>query len=421
MKKWITNNLGLKILALFVSVGLWIIAININDPVSENTYTVNVTLQNSGVLSSAGKYFEVKDNSDRIKVVVRGTRTALSQFNQTDIVATADMSKITEDNLVPIELSTTKQSDKIEGIRSESQYVKLALEDVRRLQMPIEVKVLNDPADGYILGATQTSQNVVILSGPESIINQVESAAVEIDVSGATTDVKISLPIHLYSKEDDIIDTTKVNMSVQEISTTASILQKAVVPLIAIPQGTPTQGYVLNGIIEGLPTEITIAGKSNIVSKIPYIDISESLDVNDIYQNTSYEININDYLPDGVSMVGNVGNNGILDISVGVDKESERTIVLDPEAIQVIGVPEGYSATVSDLEDDVEVPVSGLKSLLDTVDESKLVPVINVDKYLSNNGLTIEKGHIDIPLDITLPDNVRLSREVKVRITVTEE
>lgn len=421
MKKWITNNLGLKILALLVSVGLWIIAININDPVSENTYTVNVSLQNAGVLSSAGKYFEVKDNSDRIKVVIRGTRTALSQFNQADIVATADLSKITEDNLVPIDLSTTKQSDKIEGIRSESQYVKLALEDVRRLQMPIEVKVLNDPQDGYILGSTQTSQNVVIISGPESIINQVESAAVEIDVSGATTDVKISLPIHLYSKGDDIIDTTKVNMSVQEISTTASILQKAVVPLIAIPQGTPTQGYVLNGIIEGLPTEITIAGKSNIVSKIPYIDISESLDVNDIYQNTSYEININDYLPDGVSMVGNVGNNGILDISVGVDKESERTIVLDPEAIQVVGVPEGYSATVSDLEDDVEVPVSGLKSLLDTVDESKLVPVINVDKYLSNNGLTIEKGHIDIPLDITLPDNVRLSREVKVRITVTEE
>lgn len=421
MKKWITNNLGLKILALFVSVGLWIIAININDPVSENTYTVNVTLQNSGVLSSAGKYFEVKDNSDRIKVVVRGTRTALSQFNQTDIVATADMSKITEDNLVPIELSTTKQSDKIEGIRSESQYVKLALEDVRRLQMPIEVKVLNDPADGYILGATQTSQNVVILSGPESIINQVESAAVEIDVSGATTDVKISLPIHLYSEEDDIIDTSKVNMSVQEISTTASILQKAVVPLIAIPQGTPTQGYVLNGIIEGLPTEITIAGKSNIVSKIPYIDISESLDVNDIYQDTSYEININDYLPDGVSLVGTVGNNGILDISVGVDKESEKTIVLDPEAIQVIGVPEGFSATVSDLENDVEVPVSGLNSLLDAVDESKLVPIINVDKYLSNNEMTIEKGHLDIPLDITLPDNVRLSREVKVRITITEE
>ena len=421
MKKWITNNIGLKILALFVSVGLWIIAININDPVSENTYTVNVTLQNSGVLSSAGKYFEVKDNSDRIKVVVRGTRTALSQFNQTDIVATADVSKITEDNLVPIELSTTKQSDKIEGIRSESQYVKLALEDVRRLQMPIEVKVLNDPADGYILGATQTSQNVVILSGPESIINQVESAAVEIDVSGATTDVKISLPIHLYSEEDDIIDTSKVNMSVQEISTTASILQKAVVPLIAIPQGTPTQGYVLNGIIEGLPTEITIAGKSNIVSKIPYIDISESLDVNDIYQDTSYEININDYLPDGVSLVGTVGNNGILDISVGVDKESEKTIVLDPEAIQVIGVPEGFSATVSDLENDVEVPVSGLKSLLDAVDESKLVPIINVDKYLSNNEMTIEKGHLDIPLDITLPDNVRLSREVKVRITITEE
>ena len=137
MKKWITNNLGLKILALLVSVGLWIIAININDPVSENTYTVNVSLQNSCLLFISVNYFEVKDNSDRIKVVVRGTRTALSQFNQADIVATADLSKITEDNLVPIDLSTTKQSDKIEGIRSESQYVKLALEDVRTYSHPL--------------------------------------------------------------------------------------------------------------------------------------------------------------------------------------------------------------------------------------------------------------------------------------------
>ena len=46
MAKKLTNNLGLKILAVLIASLLWLIAININDPVGQQTYTVNVQMVN---------------------------------------------------------------------------------------------------------------------------------------------------------------------------------------------------------------------------------------------------------------------------------------------------------------------------------------------------------------------------------------
>ena len=205
MKQKLTDNIGLKILAVLFSIVLWLIAINITDPVTQDSYNVTVQLQNLSSLTSAGKYVEILDGSDSIKVTVRGSRTVLSSFTEKNIVATADVSKINSDSQVPIELSTTRISDKIESIRSDKQYVQLSVENIGKQQIPITVKVQNDPGEGYIHGSSSTTQNVVIISGPESVVDQVSYAAVEINVEGATSDVNISLPIHLYDQSDDLV------------------------------------------------------------------------------------------------------------------------------------------------------------------------------------------------------------------------
>ena len=130
MKQKLTDNLGLKILAVVFSVILWLIAININDPVTQESYNVNVQLQNLNSLTSSGKYVEVMNNTDSIRVTVRGSRTVLSSFTEKNIVATADVSKINSNNQVPIEVTTTRISDRIESIRTDRQYVQLSIENV---------------------------------------------------------------------------------------------------------------------------------------------------------------------------------------------------------------------------------------------------------------------------------------------------
>ena len=253
MKQKITDNLGLKILAVLFAVILWLIAININDPVTQESYNVTVQLQNLANLTSSGKYVEVMNNTDSIKVTVRGSRTVLSSFTEKNIVATADVSKINSNNQVPIEVSTTRISDRIESIRPDKQYVQLSIENIGKQQIPINVKVQNEPGERYIFGSAVTTQNVVIISGPESKVSEVAYAAVEINVDGATSDVNISLPIHLYNSADDILDTSKITMSMNEVYTTASILQTKELPIVCTATGVLPDGYALTGVVDCVP------------------------------------------------------------------------------------------------------------------------------------------------------------------------
>lgn len=56
--KKLTNNLGLKVLAVLFAIALWIVVVNIDDPVKPAQYTISVTQDNMDYLTSNGKYSE---------------------------------------------------------------------------------------------------------------------------------------------------------------------------------------------------------------------------------------------------------------------------------------------------------------------------------------------------------------------------
>lgn len=58
LAKKLTNNLGLKVLAVLFAIALWIVVVNIDDPVKPAQYTISVTQDNMDYLTSNGKYSE---------------------------------------------------------------------------------------------------------------------------------------------------------------------------------------------------------------------------------------------------------------------------------------------------------------------------------------------------------------------------
>ncbi len=420
MKQKLTDNIGLKILAVLFSIVLWLIAINITDPVTQDSYNVTVQLQNLSSLTSAGKYVEILDGSDSIKVTVRGSRTVLSSFTEKNIVATADVSKINSDSQVPIELSTTRISDKIESIRSDKQYVQLSVENIGKQQIPITVKVQNEPGEGYILGSSSTTQNVVIISGPESVVDQVSYAAVEINVEGATSDVNISLPIHLYDQSDDLVDTSKITMSMNEVYTTASVLQTKVLPIVCSVTGNILDGYALTGKIDYNPDSITVAGRSNQVKNLNSIEITDAIDITGCDGNVIRQVDIRKYIPDGLILVGgNEASN--VSVTVHIEKEISRDFNVPMSKIHVTGAPSGYTVELDEHDDTLSVSLDGLKTLLDETDPDDIVGIIDVGKYMSGENISeLSEGNYMMQVDFTLPDGIKTSREYKLRVKASE-
>ena len=73
-KLW--HNLGLKIMALVFSVLLWMVAVNINDPVERKVFRdVKVETTNTNVLTDENKLYKVLDDTDTVTVTVRASRS----------------------------------------------------------------------------------------------------------------------------------------------------------------------------------------------------------------------------------------------------------------------------------------------------------------------------------------------------------
>ena len=60
--------------------------------------------------------------------------------------------------------------------------LKLIIEDMKRTQFVINTNISGEPADGYVVGTVTPSQNVVRVSGPESIINQIDHVDATVDI-----------------------------------------------------------------------------------------------------------------------------------------------------------------------------------------------------------------------------------------------
>ena len=95
MKEKIFRNFSLKILSALCAIVLWTIIVNIYDPTMGVTIsTVPVQLINTESLTDKGYTYEITDGS-KISVYVSGPKSVITDIKAADIVATADLSRIT--------------------------------------------------------------------------------------------------------------------------------------------------------------------------------------------------------------------------------------------------------------------------------------------------------------------------------------
>ena len=60
MKERLTNNLGLKFIAVFFTIVLWLVVMNVEDPIDTRTFKgVSVGIRNDDIITSKGKTYSV--------------------------------------------------------------------------------------------------------------------------------------------------------------------------------------------------------------------------------------------------------------------------------------------------------------------------------------------------------------------------
>lgn len=424
MKNKLLRNWGLKLCSFLIAAVLWLIVTNINDPVGTfRVYNVPVVLQNTDLITNSGQVYEVLDHTDVIDVVtIQAKRSIIDSLDESNIIAVADVNELTNLNTVAIKLSTNKYNDKLESIRGNIDNVKLNIEAEKTKTLPLRAVTIGTVKEGYMVGDISTEQNLIEITGPESVISQVKRATVTVNVSGFTNNIGTDSPIRLYDENDKIIDVDSIVKNINKVRVTVEILELKTVDINWKSTGIPGRGYMATGEIQAGRNSVTIAGRSKAIENINSIDIPESvLDITGATENLETIVDLTDYLPDGV-ILAEEDFKGRVNVTVVVEPVVERVASIALNRIQIVNVPEGFQVKI-DMEDDAhDITLVGLESDLNELDLSTIQATVDIAALMEEEGLvSMSAGHYTADLTYSLENNAVTVRDTSgISLIITE-
>ncbi len=426
MKRFMANW-GLKIASLLFAIIVWFLVTNINDPITSVRYTnIPVTIKNGNLITDKGQVYTVLDGSDTISsVTVYAPRTVIDSLSQSNIVATADIQNLSSLNTVSINVDTNKYSDKIDNIYLSSDVVKLNVERKASKGLALSATTSGTLSDGYVIGEVTTEQNMIRVSGPESFIDSIVRASVDVDVTGFTSNIGTDADVVLYDADGNVLDPTAhgASMNIKTVRVNVQILETKYVPVSYVVTGEPAAGYALTGEMEVAPDQVLIAGRSSLVSSVSEIKVEdEALDVTGLNGSVTATIDLSKHLPTGISF-GDKDFNGTASAVIYIAPIIERTYDVAIQNISVNGVADGFDVVVDDSEyETVSLTLQGLGKDLNTVNAFNLTGSVDVDQIMASGGMNeLQEGTYSADVTWDLPSGVTEKGTVNVYVKVTAQ
>lgn len=419
MKKLLTRNLGLKLASLLLAFVLWFLVAQIYDPKDTVTFNnIQVRLINTELLDEEGKVYEVLDNSNLVRVTVTGPQSIVkSELRRSDIVAEADMSKLTDINTIAITYYCENISNDSVEIKGNHDSVRLNVEDKTSKWIKLESNTIGDVASGYMIGNVTLDQTNIEVTGPKSAISQVDHAGVDINVTDSTTSLSANVDIKLYDADDNELVLESVKKNVDSAYMTVEVLATKEVPVEIEYMGVPEDGYMATGEVESSVPTVRIAGTVSTLVGISAITVPEDrMNIMGQSDNLVDIINLKEYLPANVRLADK-SFDGKITATVYIEPIVSKDLTVAAENISVTGVPDGMEAEITSTAEEYNITVSGLSRDVSILHDSSVTGILNLTQWMEDNGVEeLTPGNYTIPITFNLAEDITVTPDINIHI-----
>ena len=419
MKKLLTRNLGLKLASLLLAFVLWFLVAQIYDPKDTVTFNnIQVRLITTELLDEEGKVYEVLDNSNLVRVTVTGPQSIVkSELRRSDIVAEADMSKLTDINTIAITYYCENISNDSVEIKGNHDSVRLNVEDKTSKWIKLESNTIGDVASGYMIGNVTLDQTNIEVTGPKSAISQVDHAGVDINVTDSTTSLSANVDIKLYDADDNELVLESVKKNVDSAYMTVEVLATKEVPVEIEYMGVPEDGYMATGEVESSVPTVRIAGTVSTLVGISAITVPEDrMNITGQSDNLVDIINLKEYLPANVRLADK-SFDGKITATVYIEPIVSKDLTVAAENISVTGVPDGMEAEITSTAEEYNITVSGLSRDVSMLHDSSVTGILNLTQWMEDNGVEeLTPGTYTIPVTFNLAEDITVVPDINIHI-----
>lgn len=407
LKMSLTNNIGLKFLAVLIALVLWLAIVNVNDP--EKTITVSnipISVTNESAITSRDMVYNVK-SEQYLNITVSGKRSIVSNLSAEDFRATASLKELSKVNSIPVDVTTKNASlgRKITIVKQSAQTILVDVENVEEKDFTdLVVEYTGKVADGYVAGLSSMSTDEVTVKAPTSIIDKMKKVAVRCSLDGTNTNISKKCPVILYDKNDKEIKSDEIELSDKKIRVNVNVLRAKQVPISTINKdklGKPADGYVVDDVILSSDS-ITVYGSEESLDSIESLDIQDDIDVSDAKGDVTQNIDVTGKLPKGLSVSGE----STITVKVVIKKLITRTFEYDASEV-----------SLNDLTSDLDVQLVTKKVKVTLQGEEEVISQLTKDDMAISADLgKVKEGTTTVHVDVAVPDNTTLMNNVTIKI-----
>lgn len=418
MKEKITNNLSLKILSLIVAIFIWLLVINVDNPIITKTFVVtDVQLLNEAYIDADGKMCMRDEEQQPIRVTIKAQRKILDDISVMDIRAVADLQQAVSLDTTPVMVPITVSVGKIpaENIQVSPQNLSLHIEDKETQEFVVTVTTNNTrPDKGYEIGNLISNPEKIRITGPTSLINKIDKVVASVNVNGAVADVTQETDVTVIDKNGEEFSSQDLNyLNVSKVYVSARLWKvRTDVKISAECSGSTAEGYQVESVTT-TPNVISVAGSDEALSALAEQNNTiwipaDAIDISGKDKDHEEKINISEYLPEGLKLTSDSSEDVF--VHVNILPQGSTVCEIPTKNIKVENMPKGMQAAFDAAQ--IEVRVKKTREDMDDLKEKDIKASIDLkDK---------EEGSYELPVRIQIPEGYELVDDVTTGVEVTE-
>lgn len=401
MLRWFITNLRTLLLALILAIAVWVSAVTAADPDETRIFPAPVPVEVVG--QDPGLVLTGNQPAD-VLVTLRAPRSVWQALTDdpASVRVLLDLSGLDAGkHTIKPRVQVDARPVRILSISPAS--IQIELETLVSRTLPVDLTITGQPATGFRAGEALIEPADMLISGPESLVGRVERLRAVINLSGTRESIDQSVPVQALDKKN--IPVNGLNLAAATAHITIPVSQQGGyrdVAIKVVTHGQVAQGYRLTSISVFPPVVTVFSTDPALVNAMPGAIETGTLELNGANEDISMRLALQ--LPDGVTAVG---DSTVL-VQAGVDA-IQSSLTLSNIHIEVVGLPEGLAAQVSNQT--VDVILSGPLPMLDTLKVENVRVIVDVTGLAAGIHQVEPKVEIllnDIQVESILPATVEI-------------
>ena len=425
-KRKITDNIPLKIMSVAVAVVVWLVVVNIDNPVGTNYYTLtNVELINKEYVESSdtiGKMCMPEEKQDSIRIAITTNKKIRDKIKVSDITATADLQQAvsldTNPVMVPITVTCSVPGVTPNDIKVTPQNLSVNLDEKETQEFVVNVsRGDTKPGKDYEVGSLTANPEKVRITGPKSLVNKIDKVNATISLDGNTQDFTQDVNLTIIDKNQEALSDSEMNSlrieNNAKVSVTAKLWKiRQGVGISAGYVGSPASGYQV-GTVTTVPDTISVAGSTEGLETLTQNDNTitipaDSIDISGESRDVERKISLKDLLPDNVKLTSDSSED--VWVTVSILPEGSREFTLSTKDIEVKNKPDDLQVTFETAQIEIRI-----KS--DTEDLDDLNTETDIKASIDLKGK--EEGNYKVPVTLSLPDGYETVENVSTEVVIS--